>query len=75
MEANGVRLPAYCGMSFKNAQISYADGDVIVCTDLVYDIDGFLDRFTAFQKEQQAKKLVTTTAPPSTTGGGWFFKW
>jgi len=73
MKDKGVKLPAYCGISFSNAQVINADGDVLVCTDIVYDIDGFLNRFTKHQKEQEAKKLSATTPAP-TTKKGWFGK-
>lgn len=60
IEEKGFKLPAMCGLSFNNTEIIYVEGAVIVRTDFVYDLEGFIDRFAAWQIQQNA--LLATTA-------------
>uniref|UniRef100_A0A915IGM6 Uncharacterized protein n=1 Tax=Romanomermis culicivorax TaxID=13658 RepID=A0A915IGM6_ROMCU len=69
LKEKGFKLPAVCGLTFNNSQIIYLDQDVVVCTDVVYDLDGFLNRFTEWQRQQNemAAKNRTTVASDETT--------
>jgi len=51
----GIPMPAYCGLSFRDAQIMNKDGFVVVCTNFDYNTEPFIARFSKWEKEEKAK--------------------
>lgn len=52
IDEKGFKLPALCGLSFNNTEIQYVEGAVIVRTDFIFDLNGFINRLMSRQQEQ-----------------------